>query len=65
MKTNLVVEYCGNQIEEKTLIASIKRAWVESGHKVGDIKTLDLYVKPEEAATYYVINGTETEKINF
>ena len=64
MKTNLVVEYCGNQISEKELIASIKREWVESGHKVGDIKTMDLYVKPEEAATYYVINGTESRKIN-
>ena len=37
----------------------------ENGKKVGDIKTITLYVKPEEAAVYYVINGTDTGKVEF
>lgn len=65
MKTSLFVEYCGNQVADKEIIASVKQAWVEAGHKIGDIKTLELYVKPEESATYYVINGTETGKVEF
>ena len=65
MKTNIFVEYCGKQLEDKAIVAAIKKAWTDAGHKVGDMKTLDLYIKPEEAAVYYVINQTETGKITF
>ena len=58
IKVNAFVEYYGKQVEEKTVIANVKKAWTKSGKKVGDIKTLDLYIKPEENAAYYVINGT-------
>ena len=45
-------------MEEKEIIARVKKAWTSSGNKIGDIKTMDLYIKPEESAVYYVINGT-------
>nr|WP_296267806.1 DUF6465 family protein [uncultured Merdimonas sp.] len=60
MKVNAVVEYYGQQMDEKTIIANVKKAWTKSGRKVGDIKTMDLYIKPEESAVYYVINGIDT-----
>lgn len=63
MKTNVTVEYAGNQYEDKMIVAQIKEAWLASGNKVKDIKTLNLYVKPEEKAAYYVINDTESGKI--
>lgn len=47
------------------MIAAVKKAWTKSGKKVGDIKTMTLYVKPEENAVYYVINDTETGKTEF
>ncbi len=65
MKTTLFVEYCGKQVEDKTMIAAAKKAWTSAGHKIADIKTIELYVKPEEAAIYYVINKTETGKVEF
>ena len=65
MKKTLFVQYNGKQVEEKEIVASVKAAWVEAGNKVGDIKTLDLYIKPEEAAVYYVINETEKGSIEF
>ena len=65
MKMKTFVEYNGKQVEEKELIASIKKVWVEAGNKVGDIKTLELYIKPEEATVYYVINETEKGSIEF
>ena len=52
-------------IEEKDIIARVKKAWTRSGKKVGDIKEMDLYIKPEENAVYYVINGTETGAVEF
>ena len=33
------------------------RAYTKKGNKVGDIKTIEIYVKPEENAAYYVVNG--------
>ena len=65
MKMKTFVEYSGKQVEEKEVIANIKKVWVEAGNKVGDIKTLELYIKPEEATVYYVINDTEIGSIEF
>ena len=64
-KTSMFVEYQGKQVEDKAIIANVKKAWTEAGHKVGDIKTMELYIKPEEASVYYVINETETGKVEF
>lgn len=65
MKVNAFVEYYGKQVEEKDMIARVKKAWTRSGKKVGDIKEMNLYIKPEENAVYYVINGTETGSVEF
>ena len=65
MKTTLIVEHQGKQVEDKDMIAALKKAWTKSGRKIGDIKTMTLYVKPEEAAVYYVINATETGSVAF
>jgi enoyl-CoA hydratase/carnithine racemase len=65
MKTTLIVEHQGKQVEDKDMIAAVKKAWTKSGRKIGDIKTMTLYVKPEEAAVYYVINTTETGSVAF
>lgn len=65
IKIKAFVEYYGKQVEEKDIIARVKKAWTKSGKKVGDIKEMDLYIKPEENAVYYVINGTETGAVEF
>lgn len=65
IKTSLYVEYYGRQVQEKDMIASVKKAWTKSGKKVGDIKTMALYVKPEENSVYYVINGDSAGRIDF
>ncbi len=64
-KTSIFVEYQGKQAGDKAIIAAVKKAWTESGHKVGDMKTVELYIKPEEDSVYYVINETETGKVEF
>ncbi|BDF32662.1 hypothetical protein CE91St62_07320 [Lachnospiraceae bacterium] len=65
IKVNTVVEYYGKQVEEKDMVAAVKKAWTKSGRKVGDIKTMELYIKPEEGAVYYVINGVDTGAVAF
>ena len=65
LKVKAVVEYYGKQVSEKEIIANVKKAWTKSGKKVGEIKTMDLYIKPEENAVYYVINGTVAGAVAF
>ncbi|MCI8418416.1 MAG: hypothetical protein HFI33_13150 [Lachnospiraceae bacterium] len=60
MKANVTVEYAGNQYEENDIIQKIKDAWLAAGKKIKDIKSLNIYIKPEETAAYYVINGEDS-----
>ena len=57
IKTSVVVQFAGKEVTEKDLIAAVKKAYTQNGNKVGDIKNLEFYVKPEESAAYYVVNG--------
>lgn len=60
MKSTLNLEYGANHIESKEIIAAAKKVWVGEGNrKVKDLLKLDLYVKPEENAVYYVFNDEE------
>lgn len=63
LKSNVVVEYQGKQITCKDVLAAAKKVWVDGGNKVKDLNTVDLYVKPEENAVYYVFNEDESGKI--
>ena len=50
MKSTYNVEFAGNQIESKEVIAKAKKVWVDAGNKdrkIKDLKTMDLYLKPE------------------
>lgn len=63
MKSTFNVEYGANKIESKEVIAAAKKIWVDEGNKnrkVKDLAKLDLYVKPEENAVYYVFNDDES-----
>lgn len=63
MKSTLNIEFGGNTIESKEIIAMAKKVWVDEGgqnRKVKDLKQMDLYVKPEENKVYYVFNEDES-----
>lgn len=66
IKVKTYVQYFGKEVEEKEMIAAVKKDWTKvSGKKVGDIKEISLYVKPEEGFVYYVVNGTDSGKVEF
>lgn len=65
MKTTLSIQYAGKEFSEKELISRIKELWVAEGNKIKDIQTLNLYIKPEEQMTYYVINDSITGSFPF
>ena len=55
----LTVQYMGKEMTQQAMVEAVK-AQVQ-----GEIKTLDLYAKPEEAAVYYVVNGSITGMVEF
>ncbi len=61
MKSNIYVEYQGAQANTAEFITAAKKIWLEKGNKIKDIKTLDLYAKPEENMVYCVFNGTDSD----
>lgn len=60
---NVYVQFAGLEISTVDLTAKVTEEWVALGHRASSIKSLDLYVKPEDMAAYYVINGKESGKI--
>lgn len=47
----------------KDVVDRAKEAYVADGHRVSSIKSLQVYLKPEEAAAYYVINQKYAGKV--
>ncbi len=60
MKANIFLEYQEKQIMESAIIAKAKQIWKDSGNTAASLKTLQVYVKPEENTAYYVINDEVT-----
>ena len=55
-----VVEFAGKQIMAKDVLQKAEEAYL-AAHKDVEIKTLELYISPEQNAAYYVVNGEASE----
>lgn len=65
MKSSFFVEYYGKQVEDAALIKAAKEIWTKSGKKAADLKSLNLYVKPEENKVYCVFNDDVDNTVSF
>ncbi len=63
-KANIVVEYQGRQVSQADILAGGERVWAQAG-RTEAIKSMELYVKPEDGAVYCVINGESMGKFDF
>ena len=64
-KKNIVIQYQGRERSEKHLMDLIYQDVLEQGVSEDDIETVDVYIKLEEQAVYYVINKKITGQIAF
>lgn len=55
-KETVYVEYAGKQAAVKDMLEAAKTAFAQT-HQGVAIKTIEIYVKPEEDVAYYVVNG--------
>lgn len=58
----IIFQFLGNELDANAIAEEAKKAWIAEGHTEA-IKSLAVYIKPEEAAAYYVINGEPAGKI--
>ncbi len=59
----MILQYNGREFDLGAVEGNVKKAWKDAGKKLSDIADLDIYVKPEEAAVYYVVNKETQGKI--
>ena len=60
--TTVFVQYAGLESEVGSLTKAAL-ADFKASHKNADVTSLNLYIKPEDHAAYYVINGEFTGKV--
>ena len=56
LKPEVFIQYQGNEAIVADVIEKAKNEFVADGHRASSIKSLQVYLKPEEFAAYYVIN---------
>ena len=55
---SIFIQHQGKEVSQEDLINKIVDKWcAEEGKKASSIKELNIYIKPEDNAAYYVING--------
>lgn len=50
------VQFAGEEFVVEEITRKAKEAYIAEGHRASAIKSLRLYIKPEEKKAYYVIN---------
>ena len=61
LKANVTLQFAEKSYTEESLVAIAKDVWTyDLNEKETDLKTVELYVKPEEGLCYYVFNGDVT-----
>ena len=58
VEATVVLQFNGKEFTKDDLVKIAKDVWkYDLKRKVGEFKSVELYVKPEESVVYYVING--------
>ena len=63
LKATMYVQYQAKEVTVEDIVEKAKEAYKAEGHRVSSIKSLKVYIKPEESAAYYVINENNAGKI--
>ena len=59
-KANVTVEFQGRSFVAKEILEKAKKEFAKNNKGV-EIKTIDIYMKPEESVAYYVVNGVGSD----
>lgn len=60
----ILVQFGAMEWNAEDLMTRAKEAYVADGHRASSIKSVSLYVKPEDMKAYFVINDKATGSID-
>ena len=64
LKETVLMQWYGKEVNKDDLMKQVKEIWTKQlKKKVGEMKTVTIYLKPEENMAYYVINEEVTGNI--
>ena len=65
-KETFIVQFRGREVSKETIEHRFQDVWTKDfGRKIGEVKSVAFYVKPEDSAVYYVVNGEEEDRGSF
>lgn len=64
-KEEVYIQYNQHEVRTTDIMDRAKSDYVSKGNKITDIKEIQVYVKPTDNAVYYVVNHSQTGKIEF
>ena len=62
-KEEFYVQYGDHEVRTRDIMDRCKADYIAKGHSQKDIKEIQVYIKPAENAAYYVVNNTDTGKL--
>ena len=64
-KKNITIQYQGRERSQENILQQVRRDVYSKGVADEEIECINIYIKPEEQAVYYVVNGEIEGKIAF
>ncbi|MDD6194355.1 MAG: DUF6465 family protein [Lachnospiraceae bacterium] len=64
-KKNITIQFQGRERSQENILQQVRREALARGIADEEIEHVDIYIKPEEQAVYYVINRQMEGKIAF
>ncbi len=64
-KEEIFIQYNNHELRAQDIIEKAKQDFVGKGNNLTDIKEIQVYLKPSDNAAYYVVNHSETGKVEF
>lgn len=57
------VQYSDHEVRTSDIIEKAKFDYISKGNKISDIHEIQVYIKPADKAAYYIVNHSETGKV--
>ncbi len=58
INSTYVLQFSGKEVVASDILETVKKVWVDKFQgKLEEIKTIEIYIKPEEHRAYFVVNG--------
>lgn len=61
-KDEVYIQYRNTELRTTDILEKARTDYVSNGHKLTDIKEIQVYLKPEDNKVYYVVNHKDTGK---